>query len=1839
MCPLLDLYLSVFIVGFNVFVFGCALTITCYVLDSEDSRMSRSRNVQPQKSSVTGTSLLGLRSPFASLFSFRKSIKQSSKPQPERHGIFSTNNEIPSNTEEKKKFGIYQSSRVKQLVSLFEPRQKKEDESGPANAQLQKEVYQVLGDLDQKLAQEHGQQLRTIRRTANYIPGSHDENKASFNKIPEARKGHTRNSYSQDEYRTVPLEGTHKTHATYQPRKFYDMYFNRHRTTSKQQKNEFEKSPSWCSALGSKSISPSTATSSGSFSSSSLQYPSLGRQNDFSFERTNQQMPKRTPISSIKWENQSSAGNIDNHNKPFRTQSAMDLTKLDSSSQQNRMYSLYKNKNSYIDSGSNTNDYHRTNYKNDSFLKNSIHNAFRSSKSHSFDLTDDGYSPSFNEENKENTLTKMESSFGFSSNKYYQQVEPMEISGEIEHQVPLIQNASNHNTNTALTKNFEKGSVPCFQIQSENNNVTANSSEKQRNADNTTDRNQDSLMQNTLSSVHLNFSCETKNIDKPMQVDFALKDQSKFEIDRADVPNVCFQSTDFVPNLSSLNHTQQNASSSRSIHIKNDLPSHASEKSQQTDNSNKDGDTLFSRSKPKVYDFKNSFNTKTSHGLQSSSIPDNQGQFVCSNIRDKKTKANKMLCSDMLRDQSNTSSSLPDLSNLRIFATNKRKVKNYTEKNGSTVTQGHILSTAIEKQNDNKTLSIYPVHATYGVDNLNTPFDVSYNVTNHKELEMHFEKTIESKEIVPFSDGTMDIDTNTPKHLIEDNPKDCDMGVLNNHMYNLTTTIDYTNNNRQSITLLETSHEQCKDYYVAITDTIQSLRVSVNPSVTETANDLECSYIAHAKPLVENHSKPTTHEKKSQIKQSLYDHLDTDITYQSDLSIPFQKGSGLITSRENNEEEHSHIKPLNENDFKSDFVNSPFQISNYVMPKTCIVPLSTGEKQDTTDCPSEPYVNQNLILDVHKYTHTMSSGSVDSSATTRLSTAPVAKLVEEHFQTHSSNQSAIPSSKPNKSINLLKEHLLLAPEPYKTYTSIKNIIEPQWNVPESFKEEVQSVDKPDSPISKVLNVAEEHNTENKTVQSHNMHHSTITRTHVYEKSSTSSKMPDSDTIEYHKFVSIYCSLPRKYSKPPIAFSENNMRNIDMTLENSKAPSALLEKNRSMEYKENILKTLSPQTPETVTKNEFISESTAHAKSRSSSFPITSLQTNLSKKSHRVLSNEDIISPVNDLVDMFGSLKIAERKSSYNQTFTDLNTQKNYTNEDRYTGYNNYNDLESPAKHKLNFYCTLPNRKSNLKYYGKSPPERDVTNAYERPIYSPPGNVNFISQGSKKLSPSKSFGNDNLSNSPIYDLTSPKFTPYGNDTLRNSPIYDFMHSKLPPSKPFENDNLSNSPSYEFPSPKFPQSKTFGNNNLSNSPSYDFPSPKFPQAKQFGNNNPSNSPSFDFTSSKFPASKPFGNDNLSNSPSFDFTSPTFFENEDEPNSINSFIMRDTTLLRQHSNDGSTIPLQKCIPHSKSFKDFSSHGQYNNIDYLVSPYNNYSLEPLVHNQSNVTKVNEMLNRTKPSVFSKYNQNDINTQRNARQYTFSFDNSNQREFNSLRRKSSRCSPKMSDDPDSPPMYYSTNPSHSNPLDKSFYGCGSPVGYSEPTGSPLYRSKSLKVLNFEEKQDCMDFRCKNDQQFSSKSYGGKLSTRSPSSCKGSSNTNYSRRFSSENIIDENENWPSTETSKKPVYTSKSLDYGIFGKEQQEAFLKNIKRTLTEGRLWRPSFLKYPGVLRNEDNLSSGDCQVINSSSQLSMLQEPTSKMPLNIYNDRNTICSDSDNDTTTDDEYYLDENDKESEL
>ncbi|XP_076969154.1 exophilin-5 isoform X2 [Tamandua tetradactyla] len=210
----------------------------------------------------------------------------------------------------------------------------------------------------------------------------------------------------------------------------------------------------------------------------------------------------------------------------------------------------------------------------------------------------------------------------------------------------------------------------------------------------------------------------------------------------------------------------------------------------------------------------------------------------------------------------------------------------------------------------------------------------------------------------------------------------------------------------------------------------------------------------------------------------------------------------------------------------------------------------------------------------------------------------------------------------------------------------------------------------------------------------------------------------------------------------------------------------------------------------------------------------------------------------------------------------------------------------------------------------------------------------------------------------------------------------------------------------------------------------------------------------------------------------------------------------------------------------------------------------------------------------------------------------------------------------------------------------------SSPEQEPephLYRSKSLKSISVHgdplRKSQPPKVR---ERHFSESTSIDEALSRLTLGSEFTVNNGYGQRFKSFSELpsyDEKENWAlysdRTKTGPKSATSiSRPIDYGIFGKEQQLAFLENVKRSLTQGRLWKPTFLKNPGFLKdaiiNPPNTSESLSSDLPGSR---MPQDDLSPSETLKISEEDPVESDCDTDTTTDDEYYLDENDKESEL
>lgn len=215
-----------------------------------------------------------------------------------------------------------------------------------------------------------------------------------------------------------------------------------------------------------------------------------------------------------------------------------------------------------------------------------------------------------------------------------------------------------------------------------------------------------------------------------------------------------------------------------------------------------------------------------------------------------------------------------------------------------------------------------------------------------------------------------------------------------------------------------------------------------------------------------------------------------------------------------------------------------------------------------------------------------------------------------------------------------------------------------------------------------------------------------------------------------------------------------------------------------------------------------------------------------------------------------------------------------------------------------------------------------------------------------------------------------------------------------------------------------------------------------------------------------------------------------------------------------------------------------------------------------------------------------------------------------------------------------------------------SPQEVISPTESDRYQNikRSIRLRN--PNQSCVEpilnsSKTPRERHFSESSYTRVFHDRlSSAGNMMQSGSRYNRKFKSQSELlscDENENWDACDDNNRSFCSRRvmypSIEFGIFGKEQQQAFLDNIKRSLTEGRLWRPYFLSNPRSLRKDSNISLSRPELLSSGFAERKVSAEGASPPSEFQGQGSADYSDTNSDTTTDDEYYLDGNDKESEL
>ncbi|XP_073439195.1 exophilin-5 [Dendrobates tinctorius] len=1696
--------------------------------DPEFSRMTTSRNFQPQKSS--GSSFLGLRSPLSSLFSFRKSAKQNVKPPSpqERHSIFSISGQMRPNTEVKKKFEHYHSARsVKQIANFFEGQHKTRQNDAPkAAVQFEREVFQVLGDLDQKLAQEqsHSQTPRTSRHES-YKRRRQYGKEDSLHNTSQAKNVYS-NLLSHDGKRTVSLEETQTTYATYQPKKFSEMYLNRQHSASKLETSKkplYKRSSLLFSATS--NTSATSSSHSGSFSSSSLQ-PSTP---SIDLERTRPHKSKRTPVTSIKWDNAFPTEQPKEVGRPFKTQSALDLTILDKYSQQSRVSDLFKYNTPRL----------RVSPKNDfSEFRNINTEASTSSFMNTADNRSTGYykndSASHGPEVKYATISERYWEEKSKKNDFNNEISktPNENSSSNDKEAKPMEMESDLSILNDSSVYYLMGRAEASSnVPSEGCSTKADGRESKMAVDNERCRHSKSEINDDVPvdrtfhepiKVSSSHTLEPKIMDTDAPKVF-LNSRDTSLSTSVDIGSIA-QEDRFPPKTERLAHnpilnaTKKFTSLEHKTSSKIDPPSLKDIKSS----------IISDRKNTAAYNNRSSFVSDASH---------TGGRFAWMNKR-RGSKDNQTagFRSDTLKFQKRNASSLPDLldqdsdilSN-NIYSTRlKKSCENLEVDFDATLvpeTKSFRMSDDLDKrylENDSKYEQPCVQNTIYQAKNLGTKTFLYPQKPYTSDINATFRNLDKTTTYTPAP--------YQPDRLREKRAKYKQSGgfMSDTLMYKKTNASslpdlldqesDRFSNDLETI-LYKTSCEPFRDYHPSNVSETKSLmspdkkeEMYLDSSTRHGRSSVQRPYqLAKTSNLNTSQSsqKIFTLSSGSELdKVSIKNEKETNDSELSYRTTPFSRVHAKFKSVNFNRgrDNGQNIYDSNNNNFddglkiKSEFESKPNQVTaskcdtssksnrSVLYPQDVVSSahqIRTDQQiQGEQGYKSERNLNQNLIYQLDEKENYIEPAKVMDS-----SRFPISQIVKEHSEGNILSKGTCLPPTENKATNILRQHLLVTPEPFKRNVHISIIPKSQWNQSTSC-EDGQTQTSLEGGIIKDFAREDETSPEGLQLYSTYSCQQVVENTEVYE-SITNSPYPEVDQIEYRKVVSVYYSLPRKFSRRISDVSKNNLKNTDKTLEQNRTPSAILDK-ISSHHKEDYSK--DQNSKNTTAVMEKIHNDKGHSaddvtcKMHLLNFHIIPLQTNLMKNDNRTNSDEER----DDLVNKFSSLQISSNED-------------NYATREEQKNKNEHSPSRSSPRHSPNTYYTLPNRKSGVQDLERNVLERDIAMVRHR--------INPYS-----------------SRSPVSQdvVTAPTFSY---DNLNCSPGYDFMH--------------------------------------------------------------------------------------------------FQENNKQEHNINNNFAKDGAFYDRKSMDESIL-LREDLPSiykSKSFKDLSHSKSYNTED--ISPHHEYNTSPQSdYNYPSFNKSNDVINRTRPSYCSEFVQKKMKPI-NAKKFSFSSDRSSQ-ESVSPRRTGSYSDPFRISDVDSTPVFYSTNDNYASHVPK-YVGQRSPKHCRNPTYSNLYRSKSMKLLNTDGQENVMDYRRKSDSSFSSKSYGGTLRRKSPTS-----GETWNRRFSDE-ILDENENWPISEEH-KPICTSKSLDYGIFGKEQQEAILNNVKRSLNEGRLWRPSFLKNPSFLRTEEYCFSQEVNPVGRSPEDIPSQGPSLKDHLNIYEDE-PVPSDSDSDTTTDDEYYLEENDKESEL
>ncbi|XP_069825868.1 exophilin-5 isoform X2 [Dendropsophus ebraccatus] len=1660
-----------------------------------------------------------------------------------RHGIYSISGQLQPNTDVNKKFDIYHSARsVKQIAGFFEGQQNKgrDNDSTKASTQLEREVFQVLGDLDQKLAQEqsHNQTVRTSR-LSGYNHGRQYGKEGSLHSTSEPKKMYSSLS-SHNGRKTPSLEETHTTYATYQPRNFYEMYSNRQRSASKPEaskKNFHQKSPSLFS-----SVINTSSRSSPSFSSSSLHLSSPG----VDLERTRPHKSKRMPVMSIKWNNAYNSGKPAETGRPFRAQSALDLTNLGRSSFHSRVFDLYKYKKtpkvpeSTSDQGSSNNTNTNT-----SSVNNAGNRATGYYKTDSPDLGPEVkqticYERYGDGEYKENSLNKNEMSKtveNLSSND--KETEPMEVESDLSEELNTSATDHLHDETEASsdlynlslqTKDFStKTDVIIEECKMEVDHEHSDIQNKDIPIDFT-------FQDPTPLEVSSSYTSESEILDVSAQnvFPYSSKTSSSISVDHdASTQEECFTQQREKPDGNrSLDPIKLSSSYESRKSYKIDPPPYMGFKSS------------------KVNDRENALTYKRSSLFNNTT--DIRGRFAWMNRRRGSNDNHKGFQSDTLKFKTRNASSLPDLIDqdsdildnhadvtfvnkscenfLDFGATNdvcqtkSLKMSDDLENNlksekpgvqntnqpktlGSRIfqyLQRPYMSSygrakeGILKKLDQKTS--YPT-GSYLAERL-TDKQSKYNHTKGFTSDTLKYKKRNSSSLPDLIDQDSDVFGNDPKTILQKNSWEHDGSYQ-------TSAVPKTESSRIPEERKELYMDSSTRYgHSHVRDTIRQPRKSglstwqslqklpifpygsqldrtlietekktadsevANQADTLTKNKIENFLNLETAPFSHVHTQPVNVKSVNRCQYNGQSGSDSNNNNNSRLveGIPvYNKDDGSKVKSEYVHPKQDHPKTENVRVLNRDTFTKPNLTELY---RRDVVSWSNQKSTDQVhqEGESERNLNQTLMYQLDQEANDKVNDYIEPPKV-RDPKFPTSQTVKDVEQDNLSKIVYQPTTY-NKSTKLLKDHLFVAPKPFTRNIPI-NVIHtssPEDNQTPTYQE---GEDFEDLASQEGLHLHETYTCEQ-----------VVKNTEIYG-SLTDDSYTEVDKIEYRKVVSIYYSLPRKFSKTTSDLTKNNLKNADKTLAKNSAPSVLLHK-ISRRYKEE------PDASRQSSEETLITE-TVHrdkvedvpCKEHILDFNIVPLESNFMKNSSRTDSEEE-----NDLASRFSTLLISDNEDNYTSKEEPMNK----------------NSRPHPRYSSNTYYYTLPNKKSSLQDLERNVLERDIAMARDR--------VNIYTS-SWNMEPSPPESQD--------VFVSPTFSY---DNLNHSPGYDFMH--------------------------------------------------------------------------------------------------FHENNKRDYNSNNSFARDGGLSKKSSLDEGLF-LREDLPSiykAKSFKDSNQPKSYNTED--VSPHMESNTSPQTDYNSSAFIKNNDLNRIRPSYCSEFVQKKMKPI-NAKKFSFS-------DHVSQERVNPRHASSHGDDADSPSVFYSPNENYPSHVNK-YFGQESPKISRNDANSNLYRSKSMKLLNTEGRENIMDSNRKSDGSFSSKSCGGTLRGKSPYSV-----DTWNRRFSEE-LLDENDNWPEETCERKPVFTSKSLDYGIFGKEQQEAILNNVKRSLTEGRLWRPSFLKNPVALRTEEYCTSQELNPVGQAPDDGSSQGPHFKKPLNIYEGEPVVSSESDIETTTDDEYYLDGNDKESEL